>query len=286
MRAASIGTGLIAPACLLLAAPAANTFAGGLDTYAGGAVVAWLPEEFVLGGAIPLGANFDFPGNPFVPVFNAGPFPLYDPATLTPTRFVMAAASNDNGDGSWSVSFEILTVDGSAFILPDTPMQVPTKCCGIQDVTDFVIDLGNGYDFPGFPVDGCDIEGDTDAEYLIDVEYYFERLDGTLNVEFGETTGPYLRPEGFCFAWGYAVADAVVMNRAGYIATFTPIVDPPPGCPPKCPDLDGDCVVGGADLSILLGAWGTPNPAADLTGDGTVGGADLSILLGGWGDCK
>ncbi|MEY3022488.1 MAG: Dockerin type domain [Planctomycetota bacterium] len=47
-------------------------------------------------------------------------------------------------------------------------------------------------------------------------------------------------------------------------------------------DLNGDGVVGGADLAILLDAWGTRGPA-DLNGDGVVGGADLAILLDAWG---
>lgn len=51
-------------------------------------------------------------------------------------------------------------------------------------------------------------------------------------------------------------------------------------------DLDGDCVVGGADLALLLESWGSgrsvPSPA-DLDGDGIVAGADLGILLGSWG---
>ncbi len=47
-------------------------------------------------------------------------------------------------------------------------------------------------------------------------------------------------------------------------------------------DLDGDGHVGGADLAILLGAWGTSDPSADLDHDGTVGGADLALLLGAW----
>ena len=50
-------------------------------------------------------------------------------------------------------------------------------------------------------------------------------------------------------------------------------------------DFDGDGVVGGADLAILLGAWGTSQPEYDLNGDGTVGGADLSVLLAAWGMC-
>lgn len=51
-----------------------------------------------------------------------------------------------------------------------------------------------------------------------------------------------------------------------------------------CPaDLDGDGIVGPADLATLLGAWG--GSAADLDGDGVVGPSDLAILLGAWGDC-
>ncbi|HMN97230.1 MAG TPA: M14 family metallocarboxypeptidase [Phycisphaerales bacterium] len=49
-------------------------------------------------------------------------------------------------------------------------------------------------------------------------------------------------------------------------------------------DLDRDGRVDGADLGILLGAWGSVGPdlAADLDGDGSVGGGDLGILLGSW----
>lgn len=51
-------------------------------------------------------------------------------------------------------------------------------------------------------------------------------------------------------------------------------------------DLNGDGVVNGADLGVMLGAWGACPPppcVADLTGDGTVDGADLGVLLGAWG---
>ena len=48
-------------------------------------------------------------------------------------------------------------------------------------------------------------------------------------------------------------------------------------------DLNGDGAVDGADLTMLLGAWGTNNIELDLDGDGTITGADLTILLGNWG---
>jgi hypothetical protein len=56
-------------------------------------------------------------------------------------------------------------------------------------------------------------------------------------------------------------------------------------------DLNFDGMVNGADLGVLLGAWGSvvsTNPgqqSPDLNGDGVVNGADLGILLGSWGEC-
>jgi hypothetical protein len=46
-------------------------------------------------------------------------------------------------------------------------------------------------------------------------------------------------------------------------------------------DLDGDGVVGPADLASLLGSWGESGPS-DLDGDGTTGPSDLAIMLGLW----
>jgi len=48
-------------------------------------------------------------------------------------------------------------------------------------------------------------------------------------------------------------------------------------------DLNGDGIINGADLTILLGAWGSGDPLVDLDGSGVVDGADLTILLGCWG---
>lgn len=47
-------------------------------------------------------------------------------------------------------------------------------------------------------------------------------------------------------------------------------------------DLNADGVVDGADLAILLNAWGSTSSPADLNADGVVDAADLAILLGAY----
>ena len=59
-------------------------------------------------------------------------------------------------------------------------------------------------------------------------------------------------------------------------------------CPPETnpADLNDDGIVNGADLGLLLGAWGpcTTEPCVgDVNGDGLVNGADLGLILGAWG---
>ena len=47
-------------------------------------------------------------------------------------------------------------------------------------------------------------------------------------------------------------------------------------------DINGDGTVDGADLSELLGSWGTDGFDADLNSNGTIDGQDLAVLLGNW----
>lgn len=57
----------------------------------------------------------------------------------------------------------------------------------------------------------------------------------------------------------------------------------PETSPPASPaDLNGDGVVDGADLGLLLVGWGGSG-AGDINGDGIVDGADLGLLLLDWG---
>ena len=65
------------------------------------------------------------------------------------------------------------------------------------------------------------------------------------------------------------------VNQPQLIITYTP----PPANPA---DVNGDGVVNGVDLAIVLGAWATSNPTADIDNDGTVNGIDLALVLAAW----
>lgn len=56
--------------------------------------------------------------------------------------------------------------------------------------------------------------------------------------------------------------------------------------PPQCiADLNGDGLVGSADLAIVLGTWGPGDSIGDINNSGDVTAADLAIVLGSWGPC-
>ena len=57
----------------------------------------------------------------------------------------------------------------------------------------------------------------------------------------------------------------------------------PDACEPPIADIDGDGLIGGGDLTILLQSWGNLGGRADLNGDGVVDANDLAILFAAWG---
>lgn len=79
---------------------------------------------------------------------------------------------------------------------------------------------------------------------------------------------------------GHLIYCREFVDEGGFVDDRNNIIVIPTGC---AADLDGDCVVGSADLSSLLGSWG--GSEADLTGDGVVGSSDLAVMLGAWGVC-
>jgi hypothetical protein len=118
-------------------------------------------------------------------------------------------------------------------------------------------------------------------------------LDGTLQLDFYDTE---LVQPGACFPVASIVPggccvegtfDAIVAYPPMGVAfeldlqpaqAWACVEDPATACPG---DLDDDGAVNGADVGLLLAAWGTP--AADVDGDGTTDGADLGLVIAAWG---
>ena len=77
------------------------------------------------------------------------------------------------------------------------------------------------------------------------------------------------------------------------LGPVAPQVRPGPEPDPCGADLDGNLVINGSDLGLLLAAWTGNNDcasesclAADFNGDGRVDGFDMGLFLSAWGnDC-
>ena len=81
-----------------------------------------------------------------------------------------------------------------------------------------------------------------------------------------------------------------IFGSRRFVASLVPLAIAATSLGAGCPaDLDHDGEITGADLTILLAAWGpcpaTGECAADFDRDGVVSGADLAIMLAAWGAC-
>ena len=108
------------------------------------------------------------------------------------------------------------------------------------------------------------------------------------------TTYEPILPPGVTFADVLAGVDAITFTtlQPGYFFGFTDFdvlldnisIERTTANPA---DLNGDGIVDGADLAILLAAWGPCPPKgacdADLDGNDAIDGADLATLLAAWG---
>ena len=199
---------------------------------------------------------------------------------------------------------------------------VPDECkpdCnqnGIPDSYEIATGMANDCNFNGRP-DSCDIEElgepDCDGDGVIDICAIAEGLVSDCNGnEIPDTCDllngasndvdqnaipdecqPDCDADGFPDAWAIATGVVADCNEnatpdACDIAGGEADEDgdgTPDACELARGDLDLDGCVGAADLGLMLGLWGIPNPPiGDLDGDGFIGPADLGRLLGNW-DC-
>lgn len=105
----------------------------------------------------------------------------------------------------------------------------------------------------------------------------------TIFVDQGQGQTGSVDPTGWSFALAARNGGIDQDVLIGDLTISMVVECPPPGNPA---DLNDDGIVDGADIGLMLGAWG-PCPGepclGDLTGDGQVNGADIGLLLGEFG---
>jgi hypothetical protein len=147
-----------------------------------------------------------------------------------------------------------------------------------------------------------------DITFALDVLVYSEAtIDWALFGDFGGASGITLRDtegnivlsesHGFPLNEGsttlnliagvYRLGVTTAANATGYCAGPEPIgsaqVDVTMIALGDPSDINGDGIVDGIDLALVLGNWGPcPGCPADINGDGIVDGIDLAVVLGGW----
>ena len=193
-----------------------------------------------------------------------------DPA---PLAWIDGVASVRLGDGLTAIPLDF---EHSRFVNhPDGPVEITLGLLGVPAVE--IPDSEDTILVPGASVRIVDV---ADGRVLFDSDAWIQQaaVVQTMDRVVRSSTSAGVRID-----WEPALASWPGMpDGVGYAMTAN-LVDPCPG------DLNGDGSVDGADLPILLAAWGACpeiGPCiADLDGDGIVGSRDLAIMLVGWGSC-
>ena len=160
-------------------------------------------------------------------------------------------------DGSASVGS-----GGGAYLYGESSV-VNSKVTGSADCNYPAIEAGNAVS-----IEGCTISGSFGAPFIC----LFEPVDLAV-CRFPK--GSTVRDTRFCDYSEAAIAgDWIDLGGNSFN---------PAAC--DAADLNGDGEVDGADLALVLAAWGQPclGCAVDVNGDGEVDGADLALILAGWG---
>jgi 6-phosphogluconolactonase (cycloisomerase 2 family) len=236
-----------------------------------GDTVSWF--EFDAGGMLsPLGS---------IPTGSTFPLEL----AIAPSGAHLYAACGISGDGHRVLGFDVdldegLTpIPGSPFF---SPGQSPANLAVTPDGAFVFVGHGTDATVRSFAVDG--IGALTPTGFSFDVG-----LQGTVGDV--QVLGAYLLVtdessaiDGITGIYSFAIAPD------GSFAAVGPIVVTGGVRPerivawdPEVPgDVDGDGVVGFADLLMVLSDWGRAGGPADVDGDGIVGFRDLLIVLSSW----
>ena len=173
--------------------------------------------------------------------------------------------------------------DPSRFVMGEATVQMNGFSLGVQELEAMSEDLGAveaGFDASNFPLGGLRLTADATVEI---VNRYENSTSDPCEVIYAREL---VVPAGATLITGGCPVYVKEAFIDGKVDDPDAVIVVGESC---LGDITGDGEINGADLGLLLGAWGVcgegPCPA-DLTGDGTVNGADLGILLAVWGGCS
>ncbi len=204
-------------------------------------------------------------------------FPLPEGTRIDRVRMLGTAATGDSGVGSIArdLDYWFCQVFIDAQPVPQT-IQLPggAMLC--------VAASGNGPFMPRWQVSDPSVVGG-----------WVDLVDGPI-IRDGETIGMVvgaasacasITPSALAAAWQTPVEfRCVVSNACGFIPSAPAAIT---ALPPACPgDVNGDLLVGLADVAIITQNWmlAVPPapPAADQNGNGTIGLGDIAIVTSNW----
>ncbi|MFM7051596.1 MAG: hypothetical protein ACKOYN_05610, partial [Planctomycetota bacterium] len=190
-------------------------------------------------------------------------------------RFILGFTAKDNGNGTWRYEYAIQNLNsdrsGQSFSIP-IPAGVNVTNIGFKDVNYH----------SGEPFDGTDWSSSVSGGAITWSTSTFATNQNANALRFSTMYN-------FWFDADEAPSAAAVNGTLGLFkpgASGTPnsmtVATTGPATPVVATpgDLDNNGVVNGADLTLLLAAWGTAG--GDLNSDGTTDAADLTVLLANW----
>lgn len=190
-------------------------------------------------------------------------------------RFILGFTAKDNGNGTWRYEYAIQNLNsdrsGQSFSIP-IPAGVNVTNIGFKDVNYHSGEPFSGTDWTATVANGA-IKWETQT-YAANQNANALRFSTMYNFWFDADEAPSVAAVNGTL--GLFKPGASGTPNSMTVATTgpaTPVVATPG-------DLDNNGVVNGADLTLLLAAWGTAG--GDLNSDGTTDAADLTVLLANW----